>query len=111
MEKKSTISESASSVCYEAMEGHARERIQCWLQDLLEEEATQFLGRGRSARRPEEGAARAGYRNGYGKPRRVALTAGMIGVRRPRMRGLAERRCACVLTRRGGSRRPRTPRQ
>jgi transposase-like protein len=90
MEKKSTISESASRVCYEAMEAHARERIQCWLQDLLEEEVGEFLGRGKSARRAEVAEARVGYRNGYGKPRRVALTAGTVEVRRPRLRGLAE---------------------
>ena len=29
-EKKSTISESASRVCYEPVEGHTRERIQGW---------------------------------------------------------------------------------
>ena len=39
----------------------------------------------------------AGYRNGYGKPRRIALTAGTITVRRPRMRNLAERFASRVL--------------
>lgn len=97
MEKKSTIGEAASSVCYEAMEAHARERIQCWLQDLLEAEVTQFLGRAKSRRRSALAEARAGYRNGYGKPRRVALTAGTITVCRPRMRNLAERFASRVL--------------
>ena len=32
-----------------------------------------------------------GYRNGYGKPRRPAMSSGTIEVRRPRVRGLEER--------------------
>ena len=91
MKEKSTSTESASRVCYETMEAHARARIQSWLQDLLEVEVTEFLGRGKSQRQAEVVPARVGYRNGYGKPRRVALTAGTITVHRPRMRNLAER--------------------
>jgi transposase-like protein len=72
------------------MEVHARSCIQRWLQDLLDAEVTEFLGRGKS-QRCAESAARPGYRNGYGKPRQVALTAGTITVRRPRVRDLAER--------------------
>lgn len=89
MKEKNTSTESASTVCYETIEANARRRIQKWLQDLLETEVTEFLGRGKSQRRQEE--AVSGYRNGYGKPRRIALTAGTITVRRPRMRNLAER--------------------
>jgi putative transposase len=91
MKEKSTSSESASRVCYETMEAHARGRIQSWLQDLLEAEVTEFLGRSKSQRQAEVAPAREGYRNGYGRPRGVALTAGTIKVRRPRMRNLAER--------------------
>jgi putative transposase len=91
MKEKITSTESASRVCYETMEAHARGRIQGWLQDLLEAEVTEFLGRGKSQRQAQVAPARSGYRNGYGKPRRVALTAGTITVRRPRMRNLAER--------------------
>ena len=91
MEQKITSRESASRVCYETIEAHARQRIQSWLQDLLEAEVTQFLGRGKSQRQAEVAPVRLGYRNGYGKPRRVALTAGTITVCRPRMRNLAER--------------------
>jgi putative transposase len=90
MKEKITTTESASTVCYEAMEAQARSCIQSWLQDLLESEVTEFLGRGKSQRRAELEAARLGYRNGYGKPRKVALTAGTITVRRPRVRNLAE---------------------
>lgn len=61
------------------MEAHARSRIQVWLQDLLEVEVevevTEFLGRGKSQRQAPLAPTRVGYRNGYGKPRRVALTA------------------------------------
>ena len=32
-----------------------------------------------------------GYRNGYGKPRRLSTSCGTIKVRRPRVRGLEER--------------------
>ena len=91
MKEKITSTESASTVCYETMEAHARQCIQRWLQDLLEAEVTEFLGRGMSQRRAELEEARVGYRNGYGKPRRVAITAGTIAVRRPRIRNLAER--------------------
>ena len=49
MKEKITSTESASTVCYEAMEVHARSCIQSWLHDLLPEaEVTEFLGRGKS---------------------------------------------------------------
>ena len=35
--------------------------------------------------------AAAGYRNGYGKPRRLAMSSGTITLRRPRVRGVEER--------------------
>jgi putative transposase len=52
-------------------------------------EVSEFLVRAKSQRRADD--AVAGYRNGYGKARRIALTAGTITVQRPRMRNLAER--------------------
>jgi transposase-like protein len=72
-------------VCYETLESFARLEIQHWLQRLLEVEVTEFLGRGRHER-----GARSGYRNGYGKPRRLALTAGTVTVKRPRLREVNE---------------------
>ena len=45
MKQKNTAEERASRVCYETMEGHARGCIQRWLQELLEAEVTEFLGR------------------------------------------------------------------
>jgi transposase-like protein len=91
MKQKTTAAESASRVCYETMEAHARGCIQHWLQELLEAEVSEFLGRAKSQRRAELEEPRAGYRNGYGEPRKVALTAGTITVRRPRIRNLEQR--------------------
>ncbi len=73
------------------MEAHARRCIQRWLQELLEAEVTELLGRDKSQRRAELEEPRAGYRNGHGKPRKVALTAGTITLRRPRVRNLEQR--------------------
>jgi putative transposase len=42
------------------MEAQARRRIQSWLQDLLEAEVTEFLGRGKSQRQAEVAPARMG---------------------------------------------------
>jgi transposase-like protein len=56
----------------------------------LEDEVEQVLGRQRSARRDGIDAA-PGYRNGYGKPRRLSLSSGTVTVRRPRVRGLEAR--------------------
>jgi transposase-like protein len=58
------------------------------MQELLEQEATEHLGRARYERR---GSVGTGYRNGHGKPRKVSLACGTIEVRRPRLRELEER--------------------
>ena len=89
MKQKTTTEQSASTVCYDMIETKARERIQSWLQDLLEQEVTEFLGRAKSQRRSEDDVV--GYRNGYGQPRRIALSSGTLSVRRPRLRNLGER--------------------
>jgi transposase-like protein len=79
-----------SSVEWAALEGEVRQRVQGWIQDLLEEEVTEFLGRRRHERREGvEGAE--GYRNGYGKERRLTMQGGTMTVRRPRVRGLEAR--------------------
>src|SRR2546425_457468 len=65
-------------------------KIKGRMQAVLEEELTAFLGRGRSERRAGVDPA-PGYRNGYGKPRRLALSCGTIALRRPRVRNLDER--------------------
>ena len=90
MKKKTTARASTSSVRFDQLEDWVREKIQSWVQELLEEEVTQFLGRGKSERRrgidkPE------GYRNGHGKERRLTLSCGTIRLRRPRVREVEER--------------------
>jgi putative transposase len=75
---------------WSALEEFARVKIQGWIQDLLEEEITELLGREKSVRRVTVDGG-GGYRNGYGKPRRVSMMAGTITVRRPRVRGMEER--------------------
>ena len=67
-----------------------REKVQEFIQRILEEGVTELLGREKSERRagidtPE------GYRNGYGKGRRLAMSSGTITLRRPRVRGVEER--------------------
>jgi transposase-like protein len=87
--KKIMLEPRASSPVWDTRESYVRGRVQTVIQWLLEEEVTELLGRAKSARRaPEEEPA---YRNGRGKPRRLALSSGTITVRRPRVRGLAER--------------------
>jgi transposase-like protein len=72
------------------LEAFVRTQIQATMQSVLEEELSVFLGRGKSERRADIDSA-AGYRNGYGKPRRLALSCGTIELRRPRARNLDER--------------------
>ena len=66
-----------------------RSHVQRLIQELLEEEVTEFLGRAKSARRSESDNER-GYRNGYGKPRRLTLSSGTVQLRRPRVRNTEE---------------------
>ena len=61
--------EGSSSVTWEHLEPFIRTKIQQLVQELLEQEVTEHLGRGRYERRDEGG----GYRNGYGKPRRLGM--------------------------------------
>ena len=88
MEELVTKPSTQSSACWQDMEEMARRHVQQWLQGLLEDEVTQFLGRARYHRR---GEGERGYRNGYGKPRRLTTRAGTVTVRRPRVRGLEQR--------------------
>lgn len=90
MEKKSRETAGPSRVEWDVLEAFVREKVQGFIQEILEEEVTGLLGRRKSERRREVDV-RPGYRNGHGKPRRLALKAGTITVRRPRVRGLEER--------------------
>jgi putative transposase len=90
MKEQSTEATMESRPEWDTLEGFARQQIQQWLQQLLEEEVTELLGREKSVRRsPVDGPV--GYRNGYGKLRRVTLSSGTVRIRRPRVRGLSER--------------------
>jgi putative transposase len=80
MEQQTTTHVVSSSEMGERLEGFVREHIQRFIQALLEEEVTALRGRPKSARRADVDVA-AGMRNGYGKPRRLSLTAGTICAR------------------------------
>jgi len=90
MKKKTTEPASESRATWETLEMSLRGRVQAWLQDLLEEEVTELLGRRRSERSKPVDEHR-GYRNGYGKPRHLTLSSGTVTIRRPRVRGLEGR--------------------
>lgn len=75
---------------WESLETFTRSKVQELIQHVLEEEVTELLGRARSERRGAVDAV-PGYRNGHGKPRRLAMQGGTITLRRPRLRGLEER--------------------
>ena len=90
---------------WEVLEGVVREKAQEFIQQIMEEEVTELLGRERSERRSTVDSAE-GYRNGYGKPRRLAMSSGTITLRRPRVRGVEERfeSRVCCRCSRGGRR-------
>src|ERR1700757_4383309 len=75
-----------SRVTYEVLEEVVRMKVQELIQDILEKEITEFLGRRKSERIRKKVDTCCGYRNGYGKPRRLALMNGTIRIRRPRLR-------------------------
>lgn len=88
MREKSTEGRFGSSEDFwGSLEAMARERIQSFVQELLEEEMTSLVGRGRSVRRGAVDAP-AVYRNGHGKPRSLSMSSGTITVRRPRVRSV-----------------------
>ena len=78
------------------MEALVREKAQERVQRILEEEVTELLGREKSERKTVVDPA-PGYRNGYGKARRLAMSSGTIMLRRPRVRGIEERFESLVL--------------
>ena len=80
----------SSRPMWETLEGMVREKAQEFIQQIMEEEVTELLGREKSERKAAVDAA-PGYRNGYGKARRLSMSSGTIKLRRPRVRGLEER--------------------
>ena len=82
----------SSDSVWEMLEGMVRERVQEFIQQILEEEVTEFLGgRAKSQRRASVPGEPRGCRNGYGKPRTLTLSSGAVRVRRPRVREVEER--------------------
>jgi transposase-like protein len=95
--KKNIIPEvSESRTTFDALEEIVRGKIQQYIQDMLEEELTEFIGRQKSERGKAVDGFN-GYRNGHGKPRNLSLMSGTITVRRPRVRGTDERFVSAVL--------------
>lgn len=88
--KKMIAPAAASSPAWDTLETFARTHIQGFIQQLLEDEVTELLGRAKSARRAAVDAP-IGSRNGHGNPRQLALMSGTVTVRRPRVRDLEER--------------------
>jgi transposase-like protein len=90
MTEKHIAREESKRIVYEELEEYARGKIREHLQDLLEEEVSEWLGRVKSERKTNP-LEQPGYRNGYGKKRRFTMSLGTIEVRRPRVRNLEER--------------------
>ena len=90
MSKRATESIVKSSPEWDELEGWLRGSMQKLIQEVLEEEVTDFLGRAKSARRSEADSD-SGYRNGHGRPRKLTLSSGTIELSRPRVRNTAER--------------------
>ncbi len=90
MDKKSTERVTLSIPTWSDLESCLRVKMRGWLQDLLEAEVDELLGRAKSERRKAVDPA-PGYRNGYGKPRKLTLSNGTVTLRRPRVRGAEKR--------------------
>jgi len=88
MDKGATKEPVTPTPVWDELEEWTRGRIQEWMQQLLVEEVTEFLGRRKYQRR---GEVMQGYRNGYGKPRQLTMRSGTGTLRRPRVRDLEER--------------------
>lgn len=96
MRNQTTEGNAASSVVYEGLEAFVRQKVQGFIQELLEEEVTALLGRGRWQRLRGVDEV-PGHRNGYGRLRKLSLSSGTVEVRRPRVRGLEERFASRIL--------------
>lgn len=96
MTKQNTGRADESRVTWHNLEQWIRGHVQGFIQQILEDEVTDWLGRQKSVRRPPVETS-AGYRNGYGKPRRLTVSCGTITVKRPRVRDCEERFVSRVL--------------
>jgi len=85
-----------STIAWDNLEDFIRPHVQQFIQNLLEEEVTELLGRKKHERKPTVDPE-AGYRNGHGKPRELTTGLGTIELERPRVRGLEDRFKSRVL--------------
>jgi transposase-like protein len=90
MEKRIIEVETPSSPTWATLEAFVRSAVERLMQRIVEGEVEAVLRRGWYERRTGVDAG-PGYRNSYGKPRRLTLSGGTITLRRPRVRGLEQR--------------------
>jgi putative transposase len=86
MKKGVTGAGRQSRARYEDLEALERMKVQDFVQEIVEEEITAFLGREKSERITGIDKPKV-YRNGYGKPRMLTLLNGSITIKRQRVRG------------------------
>ncbi|MDH3771214.1 MAG: IS256 family transposase [Nitrospirota bacterium] len=96
MKKQNTGRAEESTVTWNNLEQWIRGHVQGFIQRVLEDEVTEWLGRQKSVRRKGVETL-AGYRNGYGRSRRLTVSCGTITVKRPRVRDCEERFVSRVL--------------
>src|SRR5438094_4732367 len=96
MKENHIVGNESKRIFYGELEEYARGKIREHLQDLLEQEVTEWLGREKSERKGNA-LEQPGYRNGYGKPRRFTMSLGTLEIRRPRVRDLGERFVSKIL--------------
>ena len=99
MRKESTGSRSESRPEWEQLEDWVRSQVQRLIQELLEEEVTEFLGRAKSALRSDSDSD-TGYRNGYGRARRAYAEFGndtAEAAASPRYRGAVREPAAAAV--------------
>ena len=77
MSKRTTESMGKSSPEWDELEDWLRGSMQNLIQQVLEEEVTEFFGRAKSARRSEADSD-SGYRNGHGRSRKLTLSGGTM---------------------------------
>jgi len=96
MKAKHIVGNESKGIFYGELEEFARGKIREHLQDLLEQEVSEWLGREKSERK-QSSLEQVGYRNGYGKARRFTMSIGTVEIRRPRVRDLGERFISKIL--------------
>jgi len=87
MRKSSSKEVKSSRATYELLEEMVRLKVAEYIEDILNEEIAEFLGRGKSDRIRGIDIPRI-YRNGKGKPRKLALMNGTVTIQRPRLRDI-----------------------